>query len=77
MTIKKTALLFTCLFLIAGCSQNTKKKLGLTETMPDEYKVQRNKSLEIPPSYKQKQAPNTKQTSKFSKAEQALLKEAK
>ncbi len=75
--MKKTALLFACLFLIASCSKNTKRTLGLTETMPDEYKVKRNKSLEIPPSYKQKQATNIKQDSKFSKAEQALLKEAK
>lgn len=75
--MKKTALIFACLFLIAGCSKNTKQALGLTETMPDEYKVKRNKSLEIPPSYKQKQrSTNTKQSSKFSKAEQALLKEA-
>lgn len=75
--MKKTALLFACLFLIASCSKNTKRTFGLTETMPDEYKVKRNKSLEIPPSYKQKQATNIKQDSKFSKAEQALLKEAK
>ncbi len=75
--MKKTALLLSCIFLISACSKNTKKTLGLTETMPDEYKVKRNKSLEIPPIYKQKKAADTKKVSKFSKAEQALLKEAK
>ena len=75
--MKKTAIIFACLFLIAGCSKNTKKTLGLTETMPDEYKVKRNKSLEVPPSYKQKKTTDIKQKSKFSKAEQALLKDAK
>lgn len=75
--MKRIALLFASIFLIASCSKSTKKTLGLVETMPDEYKVKRNKSLEIPPSYQQKKSKIAKQNSKFSKAEQALLKEAK
>lgn len=75
--MKKIALLFASIFLIAGCSKSTKKTLGLVETMPDEYKVKRNKSLEIPPSYQQTKSKTIKKNSKFSKAEQALLKEAK
>ena len=75
--MKKIALLFASIFLIAGCSKSTKKTLGLVETMPDEYKVKRNKSLEVPPSYQRRESKTTKKDSKFSKAEQELLKEAK
>lgn len=75
--MKKIALLFASIFLIASCSKSTKKTLGLVETMPDEYKVKRNKSLEIPPNYQQTKSKTVEKNSKFSKAEQALLKEAK
>lgn len=75
--MKRIALLFASIFLIAGCSKSTKKTLGLVETMPDEYKVKRNKSLEVPPSYQQRKSKTIMKDSKFSKAEQALLKEAK
>jgi hypothetical protein len=75
--MKKIALLFATIFLICSCSKSTKRTLGLTETMPDEYKVKRNKSLEIPPIYKQKTSNQTNENSKFSKAEQALIKAAK
>ena len=48
--MKKFILLLT-LFSITACSKNAKKTWGLTETIPDEYKVTRNKPLEVPPSY--------------------------
>lgn len=75
--MKKTVLLFASIFLIIGCSKNTKKTLGLVETMPDEYQVKKNKSLEIPPIYQLASSKAAKKDSKFSEAEQALLKEAK
>lgn len=75
--MKKTVLLLASIFLIAGCSKNTKKTLGLVETMPDEYQVKRNKSLEIPPIYQLENSNAAKKGSKFSEAEEALLKEAK
>ena len=75
--MKKTVLLLASIFLIAGCSKNTKKTLGLVETMPDEYQVKRNKSLEIPPIYQLENSKAAKKSSKFSEAEEALLKEAK
>ena len=75
--MKKTVLLFASIFLIIGCSKNTKKTLGLVETMPDEYQVKRNKSLEIPPIYQLENSKAAKKGSKFSEAEEALLKEAK
>jgi len=75
--MKKTVLLLASIFLIAGCSKNTKKTLGLVETMPDEYQVKRNKSLEVPPIYQLEKSRAAKETSKFSEAEKALLKETK
>lgn len=74
---KKLVLLFASLFLIASCSKSTKKTLGLIETMPDEYKVKRNKSLEVPPSYQQKKLKIDEKNSKLSEAEKALLKDAR
>ncbi len=76
--MKKILLIIAVLFLSTGCSKKTKKTLGLTETMPDEYQVQRNKSLEVPPHYRaqdsvEKDVPAKKK--KLSKSEEALLKE--
>ena len=75
--MKETVLLFASIFLIIGCSKNTKKTLGLVETIPDEYQVKRNKSLEVPPVYQLENSKAAKNNSKFSEAEKALLKEAK
>jgi len=78
--MKKIILILISLTLIISCSQNSKRALGLTETMPDEYQVQRNKSLEIPLYYSYKlKVPikNTVSRSKFSTEEKALLKEIK
>lgn len=38
-------------FFVASCSKNFKNKVGLVTTGPDEYKVTKNKPLELPPSY--------------------------
>ena len=79
--MKKILLLSATLVITSACSNSTKKTLGLTETMPDEYQVKRNKSLEVPPCYratesvKKKNKANSRK--KLSKAEKALLKEVK
>ena len=77
--MKKILLLSAALIITSACSKSTKRTLGLTETMPDEYQVKRNKSLEIPPCYRItesiKNKSNTSSRKKLSKAEQALLKE--
>ena len=49
--MRNIVLLLTCLFALAGCNQKLKEKIGLSTTGPDEYKVQRGKSLEVPPHY--------------------------
>lgn len=51
-------IIFICLF-IAGCSKNFKSKVGLVTTGPDEYQVQKNKPLEMPPSYLLQEVPST------------------
>ena len=77
--MKKILLIIAVLFLSTGCSKKTKSTRGLTETMPDEYQVHRNKSLEVPPHYRaqdfigKKDVPAKKK--KLSKSEEALLKE--
>lgn len=77
--MKKILLVIAVLFLSTGCSKKTKKTLGLTETMPDEYQVQRNKSLEVPPHYRtqdtvrKNDVPEKKKN--LSKSEEELLKE--
>jgi hypothetical protein len=79
--MKKILLLGAALIITSACSKNTKKTLGLTETLPDEYQVQRNKSLEIPPCYQArtsiKQKDAKPKNHNLSKAEQALLAEIK
>lgn len=77
--MKKILLLSVTLIITSACSKNTKRTLGLTETMPDEYQVQRNNSLEIPPCY-QVNSPKKQKDTKYknlSKSEQALLNEIK
>jgi hypothetical protein len=44
-------LLFITLVITSACSKSLKEKIGITTSGPNEYKVQRNKSLEVPPHY--------------------------
>ena len=75
--MNKTLIILFSLFLCFGCSSRSKKQFGITETMPDEYKVQRNKALEVPPSYQKRQIRIEQEKAILSKKEQALLKEIK
>lgn len=49
--MKKFGIILLALFMIVGCSKKMKHKVGLTTTGPDEYKVQKNKPLEVPPHF--------------------------
>lgn len=72
--MKKYLVIFASLLVLSGCKNSTKKSLGLTETLPDEYQVSRSKGIEVPPHYKNEKsqrASNAK--SALSKKEQALL----
>lgn len=77
--MKKILLFSAALIALTACSKNTKKTLGLTEEMPDEYKVTKNRPLEVPPFYQGASAPKKQKASrkKLSKEEEALLSEAK
>jgi hypothetical protein len=76
--MKKVLLLGAALVALTACSKNAKRTMGLTETLPDEYKVSKNKPLEVPPFYQgsaAKKQENKKQEKSMSKEEEALLKE--
>lgn len=87
--MQKILLLIVLSLLTSACSNKTKKSLGIIETMPDEYQVKRNKSLEVPPHYRvgDTRVVNTRANAtlvpakkqqgghSLSKSEEALLKE--
>lgn len=39
------------ILLISGCTPKIKQKLGIVTPGPNEYAVEKNKALEIPPHY--------------------------
>ena len=49
--MKKYIAIIASMLLISGCSQKIKQKLGITTTGPNEYAVEKQKPLEIPPQY--------------------------
>lgn len=49
MKFLKVALFILGLSLFCSCSNKTKKSMGLMPSTPDEYQLNRNKALEIPP----------------------------
>ncbi|PCJ29411.1 MAG: hypothetical protein COA94_01415 [Rickettsiales bacterium] len=78
--MKKILIIASSLILLASCSNKAKNSLGITETLPDEYQVTRNKSLEIPPHYHLNAPVNDNKNTgkkKLSEAENKLLKEIK
>ena len=44
-------LLLIILVITTACSKSLKEKIGITTAGPNEYKVQRHNSLEVPPHY--------------------------
>ena len=62
--MKQVLFTLTSLMLISSCKA-TKKTLGLTENMPDEFQVTKAKPLEVPPHFS------------LSKTGQAKIKESK
>lgn len=49
--MRNIGIIILTLFIATGCSKKMKQKVGLTTTGPNEYKVQRNQPLEVPPHY--------------------------
>lgn len=48
--MKKIAIILSLLAL-AGCSNKFKKKVGISTSGPNEYRVEKNKPLDFPPHY--------------------------
>ena len=78
--MKQVLFTLTSIMLISSCKA-TKKTLGLTENMPDEFQVTKAKPLEVPPHFslsKTGQAKITKESkNNLSAAEEAIIKESK
>lgn len=77
----KNILLITAILLATiGCSNKTKKTLGLIETIPDEYQVTRNKPLEVPPHYNLEEITSTHSNKNtvdaLSDSEKVIIEEA-
>ena len=73
--MKQFLLFCTMLVLLSSCGNKVKNMLGITETMPNEYQVTRNQSLEIPPHFNISELndKNISKSEKLSKTEKALL----
>lgn len=74
--------LFATVIMLSACSKEVKETIGIVTPGPDEYKVGRNKTLEMPPHYdlpaiKVKDKENSKSPSPetLTEGEQALIKE--
>jgi len=49
--IKNIFISILLLFLFVGCGKETKKKMGIVNTPPDEFQVYKQKSLSVPPNF--------------------------
>lgn len=49
--MNKLAIFITLATLLSACTTGFKEKIGLVTTGPNEYKVQTNKALDVPPHY--------------------------
>ena len=83
--MKKLLYILSITLMLSAC-QSMKNKMGLTTTGPDEYQVQRSKTLETPPHYdlpdpykmqKHDELDSKKLYDTLSDSEKAVLKEVK
>lgn len=49
--MKKTYSILLLAICVTSCNRTTKEKIGVVTIGPNEYQVQSNKALEIPPHY--------------------------
>ena len=49
--IKNIFIFILLLFLFVGCGKDTRKKMGIVNTSPDEFQVYKQKSLSVPPNF--------------------------
>ncbi|WP_341756924.1 MULTISPECIES: DUF3035 domain-containing protein [unclassified Candidatus Tisiphia] len=74
--------LFAILIALSACNKKVKETIGIVTPGPDEYKVERNKTLEMPPHYdlptiekKDKESPKAHTPKTLNDGEQALIEE--
>lgn len=77
--MKQILYTITAILLLSSCKA-TKKTLGLTENMPDEFQVTKAKPLEVPPHFNLSKPTGQdkvekKSKNKLSTAEEAIIKE--
>lgn len=80
-TFTKIFIMLFAIIAIAGCSKKTKKKLGITENIPDEFQVSKTNGIDVPPHFKLRN-PYDKSNIKdnndqLSQDEEAILKNIK
>ena len=49
--MRRYFLLFSSLFALSSCNNKVKETIGVVTPGPNEYRVQRNKPLEVPPHF--------------------------
>jgi hypothetical protein len=77
-------LLVITMLAVSACSKKVKETIGISTAGPNEYRVTRNKSLEVPPHYdlpaigaKDSKKNSTPSLKKLNDAEKALIEEMK
>ena len=77
--MKQILCIIAVMMLLSSCKA-TKKTLGLTENMPDEFQVTKAKPLEVPPHFNSSKAVTAKEIkkskNKLSTAEEEVIKES-
>jgi len=75
-------LLFTTLSITTACNSKVKETIGIVTPGPNEYRVQRNKPLEVPPHYELPEPENgtheltvMSKPKNFNEGEKALIDE--
>ena len=49
--MRRYFLLFSSLLVLSACNNKVKETIGVVSSGPNEYKVQRNRPLEVPPHF--------------------------
>lgn len=77
----KLFIILSAALAITACSNSTKRKLGITQNIPDEFQVSKTSGIDVPPHFKlhnPHEESNIKENKdKLSKDEEAILKNIK
>ncbi|WP_425363055.1 DUF3035 domain-containing protein [Candidatus Tisiphia endosymbiont of Hybos culiciformis] len=80
--MRKIFWLFVTVIMLSACGKKIKETIGIVTPGPNEYRVERNKTLEMPPHYdlpaiekKDKESLKTPSAKTLNDGEQALIEE--